>query len=59
MAVPAGTVVDDSACPSRPTTIVWLGGGAYPGALVPGVQVTADPTVWTSAVAAWKAAHGY
>jgi hypothetical protein len=59
MAIPAGTVVDDSACPRKPTTIVWLGGGAYPGTLVPGITVTSDPAVWTNAVASWKAAHGY
>jgi hypothetical protein len=59
MAIPAGTVVDDSACPRKPTTIVWLGGGAYPGTLVPGITVTSDPTVWSNAVASWKAAHGY
>jgi hypothetical protein len=57
MEVP-GTI-DDSACPARPTTIVWLGGGAYPGALPNGIRVTSQIEVWDSAVAAWKCAHGY
>lgn len=58
MAVPAGTVVDDSACPGHPSTIVWLGGGAYPAA-TGGLRVVSDRAVWTGAVAAWKAAHGW
>jgi hypothetical protein len=58
MAIPAGTVVDDSACPDNPSTIVWLGGGAYP-ADTAGIRVVSDPAVWTDAVQAWKAAHGY
>jgi hypothetical protein len=58
MAVPVGTVVDDSGCPGRPSTIVWLGGGQYPGATA-GLRVVSDPAVWTAAVASWKAAHGY
>jgi hypothetical protein len=58
MAVPAGTVVDDSACPGHPSTIVWLGGGAYP-APTAGLRVVSDRAVWTGAVAAWKAAHGW
>lgn len=59
MAIPAGTRVDDSACPNSPTTIVWLGGGAYPGNLrgLP-IRVTHDVTVWNNAKAAWLAAHG-
>ena len=59
MEVPEGTVVDDSACPGNPTTIVWLGGGSYPGDLrgLP-IRVTADRSVWDSAVAAWKSRHG-
>jgi hypothetical protein len=57
MAVPAGTVVDDSQCPSQPTTIVWLGGGKYP-ALTAGIRVVTDPAVWQNAVTAWKTAHG-
>jgi hypothetical protein len=58
MAIPAGTVVDDSACPNKPSTIVWLGGGAYP-ADTAGIRVVSDPAVWTGAVRAWKSAHGY
>lgn len=60
MALPPGTVVNDSACPNDPTTIIWGGGGTYPGDLRgQPVQVTSDTTVWTAAVAAWKTAHGY
>ena len=58
MDVPAGTLVDDSACPGNPSTIVWLGGGAYPGA-TGGLRVVADRTVWSNAVSAWKSAHGF
>jgi hypothetical protein len=57
MAVPPGTVVDDSQCPDHPSTIVWLGGGPYP-APTGGIRVVTDPAVWTNAVTAWKAAHG-
>jgi hypothetical protein len=57
MAVPRGTVVDDSACPDRPSTIVWLGGGDYP-APTRGLRVVSDASVWTDAVDAWKAGHG-
>lgn len=57
MAVPA--TIDDSACPANPTTIVWLGGGPYPGDLPAGVRVTSQIGVWTRAVTAWKCAHGY
>ena len=57
MAVPAGTLIDDSACPDRPSTIVWLGGGHYP-APTRGLRVVHDESVWTDAVEAWKAAHG-
>jgi hypothetical protein len=58
MAMPPGTVVDDSACPDNPSTIVWLGGGDYP-AWTAGMRVVADPTVWSDAVSAWKTAHGF
>jgi hypothetical protein len=60
MALPEGTTIDDRACPDDPTTIVWTGGGTYPGDLrgLP-VRVTSDANVWTSKVASWKAAHGY
>jgi hypothetical protein len=56
MAIP-GTV-DDSACPRHPTTLVWLGGGTYPGRLPRGIEVTSDVAVWNEAVAAWKCRHG-
>ena len=56
MAVPAGTVIDDTACPDKPSTIVWLGGGAYP-ASTGGMRVVTDVAVWDAAVKAWKAAH--
>ena len=57
MAMPPGTVIDDSACPGNPSTIVWLGGGDYP-AWTAGMRVVSDLGVWTSAVDRWKAAHG-
>ncbi len=57
MAIPAGTVIDDSACPNNPSTIVWTGGGTYPASTA-GMRVVTDPAVWTSAVRAWKTAHG-
>lgn len=58
--IPAGTVIDDSACPNNPTTLVWLGAGAYPGNLNGvNIQVSTDVNVWNTAVANWKAAHGY
>ena len=38
--------------------IVWTGGGSYPCLPIPsGFTLTTDVTVWTNAVAAWKAAH--
>ncbi|MDK3257085.1 hypothetical protein [Blastococcus capsensis] len=58
MAMPPGTVVDDSECPDNPSTIVWLGGGEYP-AWTAGMRVTADEGVWTDAVRDWKVRHGY
>jgi hypothetical protein len=60
MDIPEGTLIDDSACPNDPTTIVWLGGGAYPGNLrgLP-IRVTSDRGVWDTAVADWRARHGY
>jgi hypothetical protein len=57
MALPPGTVIDDSACPDNPSTIVWLGGGAYP-ASTGGMRVVSDPAVWNNAVSTWKSAHG-
>jgi hypothetical protein len=58
MAMPPGTVVDDSACPDNPSTIVWLGGGDYP-AWTAGMRVVDDISVWDRAVSSWKKAHGY
>ena len=60
MEIPAGTVVDDSACPNDPTTIVWLGGGStYPGDLrgLP-IRVVTARGYWDAKVAGWKARHG-
>jgi hypothetical protein len=57
MAIPSGTVVDDSACPDNPSTIVWLGGGDYPASTA-GMRVVSDVGVWDRAVSTWKAAHG-
>jgi hypothetical protein len=34
-------------------TLVWTGGGSYPGTLQPGITVTADVSVWDKAKAAW------
>jgi hypothetical protein len=56
MAMPPGTVVDDSECPADPSTIVWLGGGEYP-AWTAGLRVVDDRAVWDDAVTAWKVAH--
>jgi hypothetical protein len=42
MSFPVTTVIDDSACPANPTTLVWLGGGSYPGWLPAGQH----PVVW-------------
>jgi hypothetical protein len=51
-------VIDDSGCPGQPTTLVWLGGGPYPGAMPAGMEVTADVGVWNAAVSDWKCRHG-
>jgi hypothetical protein len=51
-------VIDDSACPGQPTTLVWLGGGTYPGDLPSGIIVSSDVNVWDAAVADWKCRHG-
>ena len=60
MELPPRTVLDDSGCPSSPTTIVWLGGGAYPGNLQGlHIRVTSSISVWKNKVANWKAAHGF
>ena len=60
MEFPANAVVDDSACPDDPTTIVWLGGGdTYPGNLrgLP-IRTITDIGYWTAKVADWHARHG-
>ena len=58
MDVPFGTTVDDSNCPNNPTTIVWLGGGNYPGSLrgLP-IRVTSDINYWNDRVADWHSRH--
>lgn len=55
MAIPGS--IDDRACPNQPTTLVWLGGGAYPGRLPDGIRVTSDIGVWDAAVTAWMCRH--
>ena len=57
MAIPGS--IDDRRCPDHPTTLVWLGGGSYPGQLPEGITVTSDVGVWDSAVTEWKCRHGY
>jgi hypothetical protein len=57
MQLPPGTVLDDSACPDQPSTIVWLGPGRYP-VNAGDIRVVTDRSVWDDAVAAWKARHG-
>ena len=45
-------------CVYENVTLVWRGGGAYPGQLpAHGVTVTDDLGVWTKARAAWLAGH--
>jgi hypothetical protein len=40
-------------------TLVWLGGGSWPGAkLPPGVTLTTNPAVWNKARADWIKRHG-
>jgi len=59
MEFPANTIVDDTACPDTPTTIVWLGGGStYPGDLhgLP-IRTRTDLAYWDTQVNAWKARH--
>jgi hypothetical protein len=51
MLFPAGTAVENS-------VLVWLGPGAYPAPLPPGLRVTSDVTVWERARAAWLCRHG-
>jgi hypothetical protein len=46
--------------PGATAQIVWTGAGPYPGQIPPnqpGITVTTDLSVYTNAVAAWKAAH--
>jgi hypothetical protein len=50
--------VDDRACPRRPSTLVWLGGGRYPAPIPAGMRVSSRLSVWTSAVARWQGMHG-
>jgi hypothetical protein len=42
----------------RNVTLVWLGGGAYPAPLPPGVTVTDDLDAWHEARNAWLDRHG-
>ena len=49
---------DWPACEYENVTLVWRGGGKYPGALpARGVTVTDDLTVWTRAREEWLAKH--
>ena len=53
MRFPEGTVCEN-------VTLIWLGGGAYPGKLPEkGVTVTDDISIWHKAKAAWLEKHGY
>lgn len=38
-------------------TIVWTGGGTFPGNVPSCFRITSDVSVWNNAVTAWKAAH--
>lgn len=51
MRFPPGTVAENS-------ILVWLGPGAYPAPLPPGMRVTKDVGVWDRARAAWLCRHG-
>jgi hypothetical protein len=58
MEFPANTLVDDSACPDNPTTIVWLGGGSvYPAPHPAGIRTVTDISYWNEQVAAWHNRH--
>jgi hypothetical protein len=49
---PEGTIASN-------VTVVWLGGGAFPGKLpASGVQVVTDRSVWDTARARWLERHG-
>lgn len=53
MRFPEGTVCQN-------VTLIWLGGGVYPGNLPEsGVTVTDDVSIWQKAKAAWLKKHGY
>jgi hypothetical protein len=53
MRFPEGTVCEN-------VTLIWLGGGNYPGKLPErGVTVTDDISIWHKAKAAWLQKHGY
>lgn len=53
MRFPEGTVCEN-------VTLIWLGGGNYPGKLPEnGVTVTDDISIWRKAKAAWLKKHGY
>lgn len=39
-------------------TIVWVGQGAFPMSVLPGMTLTQNRAVWDQAVARWKTRHG-
>jgi hypothetical protein len=39
-------------------TVVWLGGGPFPGTVPPGVTITTDRSVWDHARDQWLRRHG-
>ena len=39
-------------------TVVWLGKGAFPGRVPPGVTITTDRRIWDRARADWLTRHG-
>lgn len=61
-----GPFIDSGAAqlPVRPgdmyqdVTIVWAGGGAYPGNVPAGCTLTTDTSLHDTAVALWKSSHG-
>lgn len=48
---PPGTVAEN-------VTVVWLGGGPFPGTVPTGVTITTDRSIWDTARADWLARHG-
>jgi len=48
---PEGTV-------AKNVTVVWLGGGAFPGRVPEGVRITTDLQVWETAKDRWLSRHG-